>query len=577
MHRISFLFILLFLVTSCQPSADKKLTATKGKGSEMTEAERMVLTSTYLDALKERSLGNIYESAKLLRTCLSMDPDNHAVLYDLALTYRVQGKVAEALPLAEQAADLDPSNLWYLSLLAENYMDLGQVDKAEKTYERIEVIAPDRLETFYELSMVKYGQGDLEGAIKELDKLEQKIGFTEELFQQKHLLYMEGGMITKAEEELKKALKTNPTDPLYYGMLAELYQSQGKTDLAMQNYMKILEFDPENGRVHLALYEFYDENGEKEKARESIMLGFQDELIDIDSKMGILLGFYELSETDLARREEAYELSRKLMDVYPGEAKAYAVYGDLLMRDERYEEARNAFLEAVQRDASKNIIWSQILAIDSYTQNYEHMRQDSEEALELFPASPDFYLLNGIALNQLGRHAEAVDILESGKIMVIDNDLILTDFYSNLGDAHHQLGHHSDSDKAFDKALSISPENVYVLNNYSYYLSLRKEKLDKAQTMAIQANEIMPGSASFEDTYAWVLYQMGNYTEAQQWIEKAMKNGGDNSGAVLEHYGDILYKQNKKSEALVQWKKAQAFDDASELLPQKVSTGTLVE
>ena len=176
------------------------------------------------------------------------------------------------------------------------------------------------------------------------------------------------------------------------------------------------------------------------------------------------------------------------MDVYPGEAKAYAVYGDLLMRDERYEEARNAFLEAVQRDASKNIIWSQILAIDSYTQNYEHMRQDSEEALELFPASPDFYLLNGIALNQLGRHAEAVDILESGKIMVIDNDLILTDFYSNLGDAHHQLGHHSDSDKAFDKALSISPENVYVLNNYSYYLSLRKEKLDKAQTMAIQAN-----------------------------------------------------------------------------------------
>ena len=577
MHRISFFFILLFLATACQPASGGKLTSTKGKDKEMTEAERIVLTSTYLDALKERSLGNIYESAKLLRACLDMDPDNHAVLYDLALTYRVQGKAAEALPLVEQAAELDPTNIWYLSLLAENYLDLGQIENAEKTYERIAVIAPERLETFYELSMVKYGRGDIKGAIEELDKLEDKVGFTEELFQQKHVLYMEAGMTDQAEVELKKAIEAYPADPLYYGMLAELYQSQGKNDLAMENYQKILEFDPENGRVHLALYEFYDERGEKEKARESIMLGFQDELIDIDSKMGILLGFYELSETDLTRREEAYELSRKLMEVYPGEAKAYAVYGDLLMRDERYEEARNAFLEAVQRDAGKNVIWSQILAIDSYTQNYEHMKKDSEEALELFPASPDFYLLNGIALNQLGEHAEAVDILEAGKIMVIDNDLILTDFYSNLADAHHQLGNHAESDKAFEKAISISPENVYVLNNYSYYLSLRKVNLEKAKTMAKKANELMPGSASFEDTYAWVLYQMGNYKEAEEWIEKALKNGGDNSGAVLEHYGDILFQQGKKSEAIDQWKKAQSFDDVSELLPQKINTGTLVE
>jgi len=571
----SFIFCLL-LLGACL-SAEKSVQSSKPKGNELTEAQRMILTSTYLDALKERSLGNIFESGKLLRQCLNMDPDNHAVLYDLSMTYRLQGNPSEALPLAEKAASLDPNNIWYLSTLAENYMDLNQTDKALKTFERIKTIDPERLDTYYELSMVKYSRGDMAGAIKELDQLEQKAGFSEELFQQKQLLYNEAGELDRAEEELKKAITSNPKDPVYYGMLAELYQSQGKSDLALEYYMKILAFDPENGRVQLALYDHYISMGEEEKAREALILGFEDELVDIDSKMGILLNFYEASEGDSSKKTLAYELCQKLMQVYPQEAKAHAVYGDFLMRDERYEEARNTFLEAVKRDAGRQVIWTQILAIDSFTQDYDDMKKDSQEAMELFPASPDFYLLNGIALNQLGDHAEAIDIFEVGRSLVIDNDAILADFYSNLADAYHQLEQHVESDKAFDKALNITPENVYVLNNYSYYLSLRKVKLDKARDMSLKSNEIMPGSASFQDTYAWVLYQSGDYNEAKTWIEKALSNGGAESGAVQEHYGDILFKLGQKTQAMEAWKRAAAYPDVSEFLSTKISTGNLVE
>jgi tetratricopeptide (TPR) repeat protein len=577
MTRLFSFFLILTFLTACSPGVDKSTQSSKAKGNEMSEAQRMVLTSTYIDAIRERSLGNIFESGKLLTQCLNMDPENHAVLYELSMTCRAQGNPSGALPLVEKSVSLSPDNIWYLSMLAENYMELNQLDKGQKTFERIKVLEPERLDTYYELSMVKYSRGDLDGAVKELEQLEKKAGFSEELFQQKHLLYTQAGKIDKAEQELLKAIETNPKEALYYGMLAELYDNKGDHEMALSYYQKILEFDPENGRVHLALYDHYVAIDNEAKAKESLMLGFEDERIEIDSKMGILLNFYELSETDSALKELSYELCKKMLEVYPQEAKTHAVYGDFLMRDERYPEARETFLEAVHRDASKQIIWTQILAIDTYIQDYKSMKLDSEEAMELFPASPDFYLLNGIAVNQLGSHAEAVDILEAGRSLVIDNDAILADFYSNLGDAYHQLGQSIDSDKAFEKALSITPDNVYLLNNYSYYLSLRKEKLTKAKEMALKANLLMPNSASFQDTYAWVLYEAKEYSEALIWIEKALSSGGAESGIIIEHHGDILYRLGQESQANDSWNRAKAFPDVSQFLDKKIASGKLVE
>jgi predicted negative regulator of RcsB-dependent stress response len=73
--------------------------------------------------------------------------------------------------------------------------------------------------------------------------------------------------------------------------------------------------------------------------------------------------------------------------------------------------------------------------------------------------------------------------------------------------------------------------------------------------MAKQANEIAPGVATFQDTYAWVLYQSAEYTAALQWIERAAK-GNQSNAEILEHYGDILFQLGKKEDAVAKWKAA---------------------
>ena len=123
----------------------------------------------------------------------------------------------------------------------------------------------------------------------------------------------------------------------------------------------------------------------------------------------------------------------------------------------------------------------------------------------------------------------------------------------------------------------MSPDNPLVLNNYAYYLSLRSEKLDKAEKMARSAVDLDPYNQNNLDTYAWVLYKLNKFDEALEWIKKAYNNGGESSGVVVEHYGDILYKLNRKEEALEFWKQALTKDDYSDLLNKKINDKKLYE
>jgi tetratricopeptide (TPR) repeat protein len=125
----------------------------------------------------------------------------------------------------------------------------------------------------------------------------------------------------------------------------------------------------------------------------------------------------------------------------------------------------------------------------------------------------------------------------------------------------------------------MEPNNDVVLNNFSYYLSLRKENLDEAEQMSRSVVQRNPTNPTYLDTFAWVLYQQGKYTEAKAIMELALGNGGDQEAILLEHYGDILWKSGEKEHALEYWKKAQAmeYSGVSKFLNEKIDTQTLID
>jgi Tfp pilus assembly protein PilF len=162
-----------------------------------------------------------------------------------------------------------------------------------------------------------------------------------------------------------------------------------------------------------------------------------------------------------------------------------------------------------------------------------------------------------------------------GKEMVVENNDLLSQFYSSLGGAYNKTKDFQKSDEAYDKAILLNPNDVFTLNNYAYYLSLRKTKLDRAEQLIKRALEESNGNANFFDTYAWVLFQKANYPEALVWIEKAINSTASPSAEVREHYGDILFKNNKIDAAVEQWKMAQQGGKASTDLNNKISKRSL--
>ena len=197
--------------------------------------------------------------------------------------------------------------------------------------------------------------------------------------------------------------------------------------------------------------------------------------------------------------------------------------------------------------------------------------------MEVFPSQPAFYLYNGIAAIQVKDYERAIESLTSGKLLIIDNRPLQAQFQANLGEAYNATKEYDLSDKAYEGALALDPDNAGTLNNYAYYLSLRSDKLDRAAELSQRSNDLAPNQPSYLDTYAWILYKQARFDDARKWIEKAIDSGGAQNDVILEHYGDILFKLGDHAAAVEQWNKARGFGPGSDKLDQKIEQQQLLE
>jgi tetratricopeptide (TPR) repeat protein len=530
----------------------------------------------FYEATKQKLLGNFPAALELFNDYLAKHPDDAATLYEIADIYSQQQELEKALPLAEKAVALDGTNKWYKYLLYQLYQSQSQFDEAGEIISQLLAEEPDNLDYMQELALNYIYQNDLKNAIKIYDAIDEKIGVTEEVAQQKQRIYLMMGKPDKAIEEIEALAAAYPDETRYLEMLAELYMTAKMPEKALETYKKILTLDPENPYINISLSDYYRKTGDQEKSYEYLQAGFANPNLDIDTKVQILLAYYTVNELYGDRKEEAFTLAKLMLQAHPEDPKAWSIYADLLYQDKQLEAARDAFHQVIAIDSSKYLVWEQLLFVESELNDYNAMVSEGERALALFPEQPLLYLLAGAGRFQQKDYARAADHFKTGANFVVGNNKLLEQFYSYLGDTYFQLKDHAASDAAYDKALAINPENSLVLNNYAYYLSLRKEKLDKAEQMAKKAVELDPGNSSNEDTYGWVLFQVGKYEEAKEWIAKAIQNDKE-SAVVIEHYGDVMWKLGDQKEAVKYWEKALKLGEGSEFLERKVNEKNYVD
>ncbi|MFN8135324.1 MAG: tetratricopeptide repeat protein [Bacteroidales bacterium] len=199
---------------------------------------------------------------------------------------------------------------------------------------------------------------DGDGAIDTYNKIEEIIGVSEEISLKKQQIYLILKKADKAAQELEKLIIQFPEEETRYNsMLAEMYMNAGDPDKAVVYYQKILEKDPTNPYIHISLSDYYRKKGDIKRTFEELKLGFANPALDIDTKIRVLLTYFTVADVYNANKPDIINLAQVLVQTHPDNAKAHSMYGDFLLDDKRYAEARDEYRKVIAIDSSRYAVW----------------------------------------------------------------------------------------------------------------------------------------------------------------------------------------------------------------------------
>ena len=582
MNKSTFAYFLLVATLFLHACKSKQNAAaesrpTTSNTTTLNEKERLERDYLFFEAEREKIIGNQANAASKFAAVIRIDPRSAAAHYELGQIKLQNSQIPEALYHAEQATKYSPENVWYQLLLATILEQQRKFDQSSKIYERLSKLEPTNVEYRLAWADVLARSEQYDKAINVLNQVEALIGINETISIEKKNIFLRMNKVDKASLELQNLAKAFPYELSYKHILADFYLTNNQSDLALKTLLDIEKMDSTDAQLHFSYAEYYRQMGDIDKSFKELKKAMANPNADADNKVKVLLSYYNLTEIKKDLLDQAFELCQAFISANQQDAKAHAVYGDFLFREKKWEAARESFSKALHEDKSRFAIWNQLLVIDSELNDMNSMYNTSKEAIDLFPYQPTLYLFLGSAAYRLKKYDESVDALNQGASLSVGNPPLSTQLYSSLGDAYHAIDKHEESDRAYEKALNFDPNNIYVLNNYAYYLTLRKEKLDKAKEMAYKTIIQEPENSSFLDTYAWVLFNRNEFQEANQFIDRALANGGMKSATILEHKGDILYKLGKPTDALDFWIRAQQVGGGSDKLIKKIAEKKLVD
>ena len=539
-------------------------------GKPMTSLDSTIVQQLFFSALREKTVENFSLASDLFNRVLQTDPANDAAMYELANLNKLNNNYVAARGLLEKAVTVKPDNEWYWVALADCYEKNNEITKLENVFNELTRINPDNPDYYFDSANAYFLEGKYDQALAEYKKAQQITGLTDDLLIKRQKIYLKQGKVDQAAADLNAAIANNPGEIKYYLLLGELYNANGFPDKALTTLQSAEKINTGNGQVHLSLADLYRDKKDYEASFNELTLAFAIPELEIDQKIKIVLGYIPKFPNTNAK-QSALELSRILTVAHPDDSKAFALYGDMQLQNNKIKEAKVSFKKSLSLNDKVYEVQEQLIRIDLGENDIDGAIKDGENALSLFPNQAWLNYFVGVAWLQKKDYKKALSYLKNVTSLEAQDRALLSITYSSIGDCYHNMNDLKGSFDAYDKSLGYNSDNAFTLNNYAYYLSEKGESLDKAAAMSKHANELQPNTASFEDTYAWILFRQKNYAEARIWMEKALLHDKDHSAVEAEHYGDIMFHLGDTEAAVLNWKKAKQYGGGSAVLERKIN------
>lgn len=532
------------------------------------------------EAVSEKMIGHYDRAIVLFEECLKLDQTNGAVHFALSELYEIQGDYSRALESAKSAYTSDKTNKWYAIRLAQIYYNLGDYSNSAVYFEIGITEDEQNLELKYQYAETLINSRQYAKAIAVLDEIEVETGRILELTMAKHDMYRILGQPEKAENEIRSLLEEDPQNTEVRIRLGTYYLGQEQFEKAKQMAEDVIRINPAGGEGYFLLGDTELRQGHSQRAFDLYAEGFSKEDISLERKLEMIWTLSDLpfnyQNADAAICEKGLgHLFELIYDPALRNETLHTYYGSFLLNQGKSEEALKQFKIVCDLNGTDFTFWNQLLFLERELGAYKDLYEDGQKGLELFPSQPVFYLHTGVGAYEIGKFTEAEEFLFLGKDLVVNNDVLLADFYVALGEMSCLEKKTNEGYAYFEQAKRAYSAGAKPYGVKAKWL-LAENRIQEAEAeikAGLLLNEYDPDVLHVKGL---LMLRNKDYPGALETLEKAVLYDNKN-GLLLEHYGDALFLNGQKEKAVQLWKEARKHGNKSDVLTRKIADSTYYE
>ena len=431
-------------------------------------------------------------------------------------------------------------------------------------YENLLKDFPKKSDLYFDLAELYSAMNEFEKALATLDEIETVLGDSESTAVYRFNLLRRMNRMEDAYASLEEYNKKY-SSPYILSTLADYHISMYNDSTALAYYNEALDIVPEYSPALLGKAEVLRMTRKYDEYFDVLYKFVDGEDTSVPGKCDYLMAVLQRTDPKFVRTftPQLDTAMTKLLQVHPTDSLALQTAGTYYYSTGRLDRAKSCFQINARIYPESFSAGASFVEFLMYAQMWDELSEEGRFAFERFPDETAFLEMAGVGDYNLGDYEK---VLESCEMILQaaprDSSKTLRS-WSTMGDVYFLLGDKTKAYKAYEKALKINPDYVYVLNNYAYYLSVEGKKLKKAHQMSSKTIVLEPDNATYLDTFGWILFLQGKAAEAKQIFKRAMLYGGKDSAVILDHYAEVLYALKEYDMAFVYWNLARQKNNGS--------------
>ncbi len=576
---LAILGVTMLLLLGFRPMRGASLTAMEGDSLPLRRG--VVLTT---EAQKRALIYHDYRGAKeYLHRSVIEDSTYSPAYYQLWQIYSTsENRIDSALYFSERAYLLDSLNSWYSDAYAQSLAMSGAYEKARRLYAKAIERTPQDPQPYMMMAML-YRESKMPlAALSILDSAEVKTGANSYLSSVKRDLLLATGQFDKAVEEAKSATEMEPTALEHRIVLAELYASARQDSLARVEYRTAREIDSTSVMLLRSVSQFYLSSADYVSYLSTLRTLFESEDESIEAKIASFK--HVTSDKNFYARYllNIDMLASSLWRQFPEDKRILELYTQHLIAMGQLDDALEIYKAQTRKRPADYDAFDTVIDIESYKQRIDSVELYTARALELFPERYELRLTRANVYAYTKQYKRAIDSYED-ILDLMPSDTLRSTVMGYIGDNYQQLSLEQKPGsgaqkrmlrkayKSYDKALEYFTDNVLVLNNYAYFLSVERRELERALNMAGRVVALTDKNPTYMDTYAWILYELGRYDEAKKIMQQAIALDTTKSAELPFHYAEILVALGEDFMAEIYYEKAAKLGYDEAIIKSRIS------